>query len=53
MLWSRDGAHNVLQIRSSIASKSWQNDWLKLENKIYQITNIYIKITRVAFKERS
>ena len=35
MLWSRDGAHNVLQIRSSIASKSWQNDWKKIENKIY------------------
>ena len=26
MLWSRDGAHNVLQIRSSIASKTWKND---------------------------
>ena len=35
MLWSRNGAHNVLQIRSSIASKSWQNDWQKLENIIY------------------
>lgn len=35
MLWSRDGAHNILQIRSSIASKSWQEDWHKLENKIY------------------
>lgn len=35
MLWSRDGAHNVLQIRSSIASKSWKNDWQKVEDKIY------------------
>jgi hypothetical protein len=35
MLWGREGAHNVLQIRSSIASKSWRNDWQKVEDKIY------------------
>jgi len=35
MLWSRDGSHNILQIRSSIASKSWKSDWQKVEAKIY------------------
>lgn len=37
MLWTRDGAHNVLQIRASINSKSWNKDWLKVENIIYKI----------------
>ena len=27
MSWTREGAHNVLQIRASIASKTWDNDW--------------------------
>lgn len=36
MLWSRDGAHNVLQIRSSILSESWKNDWQKVEEKMYK-----------------
>ena len=35
MLWSRDGSHNILQIRSSIASKSWKSDWQKVEAQIY------------------
>ena len=36
MLWTRDGAHNVLQIRASLNSKSWSKDWLKVENVIYK-----------------
>ena len=36
MLWSREGAHNVLQIRSSLFSHSWKNDWEKVESKIYK-----------------
>jgi len=27
MSWTRDGAHNILQIRTSIASKTWDRDW--------------------------
>ena len=36
MLWGRDGAHNVLQIRASLNSKSWDRDWPKVENIIYK-----------------
>lgn len=36
MLWSRDGAHNVLQIRSSILSKAWSSDWEKIEHNLYK-----------------
>ena len=36
MLWSREGGHNVLQIRSSIFSGTWKNDWKKLEDRIYK-----------------
>lgn len=36
MLWGRDGAHNVLQIRASVFSESWDNDWNKVESKIYK-----------------
>ena len=36
MLWTREGAHNVLQIRASLNSKSWSKDWLKIENIIYK-----------------
>ena len=36
MLWSRDGAHNILQIRSSISSKTWSSDWGKIEHKLYK-----------------
>ena len=35
MLWSREGAHNVLQIRASLFSNSWDDDWQKIESKIY------------------
>ena len=37
MLWRREGAHNVLQIRASIRSKLWDSDWKKVESKIYKI----------------
>jgi hypothetical protein len=36
MLWSREGAHYVLQIRSSLFSNEWEKDWLKLEPNIYK-----------------
>jgi len=36
MLWSRDGAHNVLQIRASLNSKSWDREWPKVEDIIYK-----------------
>lgn len=36
MLWSRDGAHNILQIRASILSKSWDSEWPKVENILYK-----------------
>ena len=36
MLWTREGAHNVLQIRSSVFSGSWTKDWKKLERKAYK-----------------
>lgn len=34
-LWSREGAHNVLQIRSSIASNKWKNEWNDTKEKFY------------------
>ena len=36
MLWSRDGAHNVLQIRSSDFSNTWDEDWKKVESTLYR-----------------
>lgn len=29
MQWSREGAHDILQIRTSIFSDDWQKDWGK------------------------
>jgi hypothetical protein len=37
MQWMRDGAHNILQIRASIHSNSWKNDWIKVENILYKL----------------
>lgn len=37
MLWSRKGAHNILQIRSSVFSKTWDEDWNKVEGKLYPL----------------
>jgi len=28
MQWTREGAHNVLQIRAMIASNEWEDNWL-------------------------
>jgi len=30
MQWTREGAHNVLQIRASMVSQEWSEKWLKL-----------------------
>jgi len=35
MQWTREGAHNVLQIRTSQFSKTWNQDWAKAQEKIY------------------
>ncbi len=35
MLWSRDGAHNILQIRASLNSKSWDREWPQVEKMLY------------------
>lgn len=36
MQWSREGAHHVLQIRTSSFSKTWQNDWKNAQQSIYK-----------------
>jgi len=36
MQWTREGAHNVLQIRTSKFSKTWENDWELAQHHIYQ-----------------
>ena len=36
MQWSREGAHNILQIRTSCFSKTWQQDWEKAQKEMYQ-----------------
>ena len=36
MQWSRTGSHNILQIRTSIFSKTWNKDWLEAQQEIYQ-----------------
>ena len=35
MQWSREGAHNILQIRTSRFSKTWEQDWEKVQKKMY------------------
>ena len=30
MQWTREGAHNVLQIRASMVSQEWSEKWLEL-----------------------
>ena len=39
MLWSRDGAHNILQIRASVFSKSWNDKWDKVEDELYPLVS--------------
>lgn len=36
MQWTREGAHNILQIRTSRFSKTWNHDWKKAQEKIYK-----------------
>ncbi|MFK7973976.1 MAG: ISKra4 family transposase [Rickettsiaceae bacterium] len=33
--WSREGAHNILQIRSSRASNKWGQEWAQAKQKFY------------------
>jgi hypothetical protein len=34
--WTRETAHNILQIRSSIASNQWEDEWTKARNVFYK-----------------
>jgi hypothetical protein len=36
MLWSREGAHNVLQIRAAVRS-NWEDNWAKVQSNMYKI----------------
>ena len=38
MQWTREGAHNVLQIRTSIFNKTWNEDWAKVKACMYRNT---------------
>jgi hypothetical protein len=33
--WSREGAHNILQIRASRASNKWQEEWSEAKQRFY------------------
>jgi len=35
MQWTREGAHNILHIRTSRFSKTWEQDWQKAQEKLY------------------
>lgn len=37
MLWGREGAHNVLQIRAAQRSESWVTDWKSVEDMVYKL----------------
>ena len=36
MQWSREGAHDVLQIRTSLFSQTWEQDWVDAQSVIYK-----------------
>lgn len=36
MQWTREGAHHILQIRTSRFSKTWNQDWEKAQEEIYR-----------------
>lgn len=36
MQWSREGSHNILQIKTSLFSKTWNEDWQQAQQKIYK-----------------
>ena len=38
MQWSRKGAHHILQIRTSLYSKTWQQDWDYVKTSLYKKT---------------
>ena len=35
MQWSRVGANNILEIRTSLFSRTWQQDWKIVKSRIY------------------
>ena len=37
MLWGREGAYNVLQIRAAQRSGSWSKDWQNVEGVVYKL----------------
>jgi hypothetical protein len=37
MLWTREGSHNILQIRASHRSESWLKDWKSVEDMVYKL----------------
>ena len=37
MLWSRDGANSILQIRASVFSKTWDEDWNVVADLMYPL----------------
>ncbi len=40
MQWSREGAHDVLQLRTSLFSKTWAQDWSDAQSVIYKKNSI-------------
>jgi hypothetical protein len=36
MQWTREGAHDILQLRTSIFSDGWAKDWCEVKNMIYR-----------------
>lgn len=36
MQWTREGAHAVLQIRTSIFSNSWEQSWQQVQEEVYR-----------------
>lgn len=36
MQWTRAGANNILQIRTSMYSNNWDQDWLAINDKLYK-----------------
>ena len=36
MQWSREGAHDILQIRTSRFNKTWKQDWENAQDEIYK-----------------
>ncbi len=47
MQWSRQGAHNVLQIRSSMASNTWNFEW---RDALFDAIRVLGKIVRKSLR---